>query len=408
MQLAIELATIKNFMKRVRLLLHATYCLLLIANCLLSISTYAQTPARLKVAVFTPLYIDSAFQGSTYKYDKAFPKFLNPGLEFYQGVQWALDSLQKNGAPLEVFIYDSRSTKIPLAQRFTGAELKDVQMVIAHANAADVRIIATEAQRRKIPFISATFPNDAGITNNPYMVILNSTLRTHCEGIYQYLQKYHSQNRIILFRRNGAQEGLLRDYFNEAAKAGTGTPLKIEQMDIGNNFDSGVLAKYLDSTRKTICLAGSLDENFGNNLLLHLSSIGGTYPLTVIGMPTWDAFNFTKPEYKNIEIIYTTPFNYNRSGGLSGRLNTIFEESINSRPTDMFFRGYETMLRFGLLLLDAKNDVASNLTRKGNYVFTQFDIQPVFMNKTSMTLDYFENKKLYFIRYANGIKSTVN
>ena len=74
----------------------------------------------------------------------------------------------------------------------------------------------------------------------------------------------------------------------------------------------------------------------------------------------------------------------------------------------MFFRGYETMLRFGLLLLDTKNDVASNLTRKGNYVFTQFDIQPVFMNKTSMTLDYFENKKLYFIRYANGIKSTVN
>lgn len=381
--------------------------LLLIVNCLFSIGANAQSIARQKIAIFAPLYIDSAFEGSTYKYDKTFPKFLNPGIEFYQGIQWALDSLQKKEAPLEIFIYDSRSTKIPLAQRFTGAELKDVQMVIAHANAADVRIIATEAQRRKIPFISATFPNDAGIANNPYMVILNSTLRTHCEGIYQYLQKYHSQDRIILFRRNGAQEGLLRDYFNEAAKTSTTTALKIEQVDIGNNFNTGILARNLDSTRKTICIAGSLDENFGNNLLLHLSSIGGSYPLTVIGMPTWDAFNFTKPEYKNIEIIYTSPFNYNRSGGLSGRLNTMFEESINSRPTDMFFRGYETMLRFGLLLLDTKKDVASNLTRKGNYVFTQFDIQPV-LNKSTMTLDYFENKKLYFIRYANGIKSTVN
>ena len=393
---------IKNYFKQVGFLL-------LIANCLLQNTVYAQTVSlRQKVAVFAPFYIDSAFDGSSYQFDKTFPKFLNPGVEFYQGVQWALDSLQKKGAPLEVFIYDSRSQKIPLAQRLNGADLNGVQLLIAHANSNDVKILAVEAQRRKIPFISATFPNDAGVTNNPYFVVLNSTLRTHCEGIYQYLQKYHSQDKIILFRKNGSQESQIRDYFTDAAKTSTSNPLKIEMVDIGNSFDVGVLATRLDSTKKNICIAGSLDENFGTNLLLQLSSVSNTYPLTIIGMPTWDAMNFIKPEFKNTEVIYTTPFNYNRSGGLSGHLNTMFEETINSRPTDMFFRGYETMLRFGLLLLDTKNDVASNLTRKGNFVFTQFDIQPVFLNKSTMALDYFENKKLYFIRYSNGIRSVVN
>lgn len=384
--------------------------LLLIANCLLQIVVPAQTtiPARQKIAVFVPLYIDSAFVGSTYRYDKTFPKFLNPGVEFYQGVQWALDSLQKKGAPLEVFIYDSRSAKIPLAQRLNNVELRDVQMFIAHANSTDVKILAVEAQRRKIPFISATFPNDAGITGNPYMVVLNSTLRTHCEGIYQYLQKYHSQDKIILFRKNGSQESQIRDYFMDMAKTTTTTPLKIEFADIGNSFDLDALTSRLDSTRKNVCIAGSLDENFGNSLVQQLASISNIYPLAIIGMPTWDGINFTKPEFKNAEIIYTSPFNYNRSGGLSGRLNTAFEETINSRPTDMFFRGYETMLRFGLLLLDTKKDVASNLTRKGNFIFTQFDIQPVFLNKSNMTLDYFENKKLYFVKYSNGIRSVVN
>jgi hypothetical protein len=239
------------------------------------------------------------------------------------------------------------------------------------------------------------------------LVVLNSTLRTHCEGIYQYLQKYHSQDKIIFFRKNGSQENQIRDYFNDAAKTTTAAPLRIEFADIGNNFDAGVLASRLDSTRQNICVAGSLDESFGNNLLLHLSSLGTSYPLTIIGMPTWDVFNFTKPELKNINIVYSTPFNYNRSGGLGGYLNTLFEETINSRPTDMFFRGYETMLRFGLLLLDTKKDVASNLSRKGNFIFTQFDIQPV-LNKTTMALDYFENKKLYFIKYSDGIRSSVN
>jgi hypothetical protein len=233
-------------------------------------------------------------------------------------------------------------------------------------------------------------------------------LRTHCEGIYQYLQKYHSQDKIILFRRNGAQESQIRDYFTDVAKTTTAAPLRIEFADIGNSFDVANIANFLDSTKRNVCIAGSLDENFGNNLLQHLSSLSRSYPLTIVGMPTWDAFNLTKTDFKNAEIVYTTPFNYNRSGGLSGRLNSLFEENINSRPTDMFFRGYETMLRFGLLLLDTKKDIASNLTRKGNFVFTQFDIQPVFLNKSTMALDYFENKKLYFIKYSNGIKSTVN
>src|SRR5688572_2629961 len=384
--------------------------LLVIAGCLLQIGAFAQTQISLrqKIAVFAPLYLDSAFAGSSYRYDKTFPKFLNPGLEFYQGVQWALDSLQKKGAPLEVFIYDSRSSRNPISQQLNSPQLRDVEMIIAHANSNDVRILATEAQRRKIPFISATFPNDAGVTANPYLVILNSTLRTHCEAIYQYLQKYHSQDKIILFRKNGSQESQIRDYFNDAAKTSLSTPLKIEFADIGNNFSVTVLEGHLDSTRKNVCIAGSLDENFGTNLLEQLSSLNSIYPITVVGMPTWVAFNFTRPEYKNTEIIYSTPFNYNRSGSLSGRLNSMFEETVNSRPTDMFFRGYETMLRFGLLLLDAKKDVASNLTRKGNFIFTQFDIQPVFIDKATMALDYFENKKLYFIKYNNGIKSSVN
>src|SRR5215203_1563937 len=282
---------------------HIGFLLLLIANCLLQNDAFAQAqiPLRQKVAVFAPLYLDSAFSGSSYRYDKTFPKFLNPGLEFYQGVQWALDSFQKKGAPLEVFIYDSRSSKNPITQQLNNPELKDVQMIIAHANSNDVRILSSEAQRRKIPFISATFPNDAGITANPYLVILNSTLRTHCEAIYQYLEKYHRQDKIILFRKNGSQESQIRDYFNDAAKTTLSTPLKIEFADIGNNFSVTVLESHLDSARKNVCIAGSLDESFGTNLLEQLSSLTSIYPITLIGMPTWDAFNFTRPEYKNTE-----------------------------------------------------------------------------------------------------------
>ena len=71
-----------------------------------------KTNSKQRIAVFAPLYLDSAFDATnSYRYDKNFPKFINPGLEFYEGVQFALDSLNKENAQLEVFVFDTRSVK---------------------------------------------------------------------------------------------------------------------------------------------------------------------------------------------------------------------------------------------------------------------------------------------------------
>ena len=116
----------------------------------------AQSNRRHKIAVFTPLYLDSAFSYTgSYAFNKTFPKFLNAGVEFYQGVQAALDSLQKRGAPLEVFVYDSRSATTPLEQQLKAHELDSVEMIIAQANVAETKLLADVALTRKIPFISA-------------------------------------------------------------------------------------------------------------------------------------------------------------------------------------------------------------------------------------------------------------
>ena len=56
---------------------------------LLAGTASAQDPApKFRVAIFAPLYLDSAFDNqSEYRYAKnIFPKFINPGLESYRCV----------------------------------------------------------------------------------------------------------------------------------------------------------------------------------------------------------------------------------------------------------------------------------------------------------------------------------
>lgn len=370
---------------------------------ILSFTILAQNGQRHKIAIFTPLYLDSAFDAANnFRYEKTGAKFANLGLDFYYGAQLALDSLKKRGAPLEVFVCDSRSRQ-SISEQLAKPEMKDLEMIIAQTNAAETRLLADIAQQRKIPFISTTFPNDAGEINNSYFVILNTTLQGHVEGLYRFLQKYHSLDKIVMFRKSGTQEEMLKNYFIEFGKSTVSTQLNIKMVDVGTTFTAQTLLPHLDSTRRTVVIAGSLDEGFGMRLTQTLSALNKRYPVRVFGMPTWENYNFSKAP--DLEIIYTNPFYYNRSSFLENQLMNEYNKTLSTKPSDLFFRGYESTLRFALLLLDTGKDVSSNLSRKGNTVFTQFDIQPVFKNKSLMALDYFENKHLYFIKVFGSVKN---
>src|ERR1044072_8517421 len=107
--------------------------LLLIAYCLLPIYILAQT-GKPKIAIFSPLYLDSAFDDlNNYRYEKQFPKFINPGLEFYEGAQLALDSLARENTALEVFIYDTRSQKESVSQQLEKAGNDQVELILAYS-----------------------------------------------------------------------------------------------------------------------------------------------------------------------------------------------------------------------------------------------------------------------------------
>jgi ABC-type branched-subunit amino acid transport system substrate-binding protein len=363
-----------------------------------------------KIAIFAPLFLDSAFDGSDeYRFAKnTFPKFINPGVEFYEGAQMALDSFNKTGAQLEVFIYDTRSATESLEQQLNKKELADAELIIAHCSSNELRLLSEIALKKNIPVINATVPNDGGAGGNPYFVILNPTLKTQCEGIYKHLQKYYAINPIIVFRRKGAADNMVKTIFDDYAKSTVGVPLKLKYIDLDENFTPSQIRAHLDTVRKTVCVAGSLDMNFGKKLSSTLASLNKDYPSMVMGMPTWDGIKeFTKPEFKGLEIVYSTPFYHAKTDKVSQQISQHFNNTMYARPSDMVYRGYEVTWKFVKLLLQYKKDFASNLGSKQNKLFTDFDIQPV-INKRTSVLDYFENKKLYFLKWEDGLIKSVN
>ena len=363
-----------------------------------------------KIAIFVPLYLDSAFDSmDNYRYPKnQFPEFINPGLEFYEGVQLALDSLSKEGTPLEVHIIDSKSSSESISDQLNKNELSDVDLIITHCSPSEVRTFADFGLQKNIPVINVNLPNDGGVRNNPFFVMLNSTLKTQIEATYRHIQKYYSVMPVVVFRKKGQIEDLIRNLLNDAGKSSVQTPLRIKYVDLPDSFSISQLRNHLDSTKQTICVAGSLNDNFGKRLAQQLATLNKNYPVKVVGMPTWDGIkDFNKPDYKDLEIIYCTPFYNARIDKVSTSIINHFNNSMYARPSDMVMRGYEAAWRFGKLLAKYGSDLSSNITRREFNVFRDFDIQPVMLNQENLTLDYFENKKLYFLKLQNGVVKAV-
>src|SRR6516165_10346652 len=111
--------------------------------------TLPDTLYRHKVAVFTPLYLDSAFDATgNYRYEKNFPKFINPGLEFYEGISMALDTLQTLKVKLDIRVYDTRSATRSISQVLTDTAFDSTELIIGHVNAAELHELALAASQR--------------------------------------------------------------------------------------------------------------------------------------------------------------------------------------------------------------------------------------------------------------------
>lgn len=360
-----------------------------------------------RVGVFAPMYLDSVFSNNELRYKDAVPKFILPAVDFVQGALIALDSMKMGKENIKAFIYDTKSYSQGLPALIKNNKLDSLDLLIGAVRDADYKQLSDLALQKNIPFISVWYPNDGGVTGNPFTVILNSTLKAHCEAIYSYLLQNHGTDLIYLCRQKGIQEDKVAGYFKQLNEQDGRALLNIQTLETDSVFTTAALQPKLDSNRKCIIIGGSLDENFAKNLASACYELFPSYPITLIGMPNWDGFTslYKKEMYENFPIHFTTPYFNNKWDNYSKMLTAAYQKKYKIKPGDMAFKGFESMYLFTKLFALHPNDFMSHINDKAVKIFCEYNIRPVTLVKGNPTPDYFENKHLYFVKILNGTKA---
>ncbi|MCB0708901.1 MAG: ABC transporter substrate-binding protein [Chitinophagaceae bacterium] len=369
--------------------------------------TIKQQP-HYKIGIFAPLYLDSVFTKNIFRYRQGIPRFIAPAVDFINGAQLALDSLGYGDDYIDASIYDTKSYTETVADLIRKKKLDSLQLIIGSVKDAEYLQLADFALQKNIPFISVTYPNNAGITGNPFLVIMNSTLKTHCAAIYSYILQNHSTDKIYLIRQKGVQEDMVASYFKEKNEQDNGHPLlQIETINVNSNLNAAFLKSKLDSNSKNIIIGGSLDETFANNLAKAAFDISKTYPITLIGMPNWDNFSmlYDKKKLADFPVYYTTPYYNEKNDAFSKSLLANYYDKYKGKASDMAFKGFESVFMFTKLLIKDSTGFMNHINDAGIKVFCEYNFKPVWLKDKASIPDYFENKHLYLVKILNGITS---
>ena len=383
--------------------------LFLLFACFASASLHAQVDTAAKqpvyrVGIFAPLYLDSVFTKNTFRYKQGIPRFIAPAVDFVQGALTALDSLQAGDDNINASIFDTRSYTEKIPDLIRNKKLDSLNLIIGSVKDDDFLQLAAFAREKSIPFISATYPNVAGVTANPFLVVMNSTLKSHCDAIYSYILQNHGTDKIYLIRQKGKQEDMVASYFKTMNEQDGKPLLAIETINADEALTGNFLKSRLDSNSKNVIIGGSLDETFAGNIAKASNEICKTYRITLIGMPNWDNFNalYNKKALAGFPVYFTTPFYTDRTDAFSKSLTAAYYKNYRTKPSDMAYKGFESVYLFTKLLARNPTDFMNHISDKTEKVFCDYNFKPVKLNDKVAVPDYFENKHLYLIKILNG------
>jgi hypothetical protein len=355
---------------------------------------------RYNIAVLTPLYLDSVDLEKNLAH---IPKFIMPGLDFYQGIQIAADTLRKQGFKLDIYIHDSKSNYLNVQNIIESDKLDSMDLIIGNVNVSDLKILAEFAKSKKINFISAVSPSDAEQTNNPYFTILQPRLASHIEKMHRHINARHPEDNVFYFYGNSQSEKNGLTYFqNDVMNSVPGRFKAIEITD-----ENGVLyqlKKNIDTNYNTTIFLGVLDPSTTYKYLKTLAPLADKYNLTVYCMPTTEAIKSLSKtdEFPNLPIYYTTAYIIDKITPASMYITKKYKARMGGLTSDIVYKGFESLYYFANLMKKYGVPFNEHISDNSNSFITPYKIIPV---KDKGIQQFNENKFLYLMKYENGIMS---
>ncbi|WP_092457058.1 hypothetical protein [Thermoflavifilum thermophilum] len=359
------------------------------------------------IALFCPLYLDSMQnESSTNAWLTRFPDYFVPGLEFYEGVKVAMDSLRSMGARLVIKVYDTHSASLPITKAVEDSFLQKADLILGMLSYQELQTLGAFSRQHQVNLVSATLPNDAGITGNPFLIIVNSTLAAHAHAILQYVLTNFNNVHLTLWSQPSSDDNTIAQLFLDVHRQHPQyTVMPMQQVVYDTSWSISRIASQLDVNQNNVCIFTTLDPAVALNMAYKMASLTDRYQINMIGMPTWDQIHtwFTDSSLYGLPVFYSSPFVTSPQSPAARYLQQKFMQLYQTRdPSPYAWKGFDIGYRFVWLMLQYGIYFNARINDPRANMLIPYQFEPVYKKVTDSIPDYFENRKIFFMKIYGG------
>ncbi len=349
------------------------------------------------------VFINDLGDPSTYY----FPEESQLAAAYYQGCLLALDSLAKSGLRTRLLVYDVGTDTNAMRTKLFNGELKNVDLIIGPVANHSLRITTEYAGSNKTWLVSPFSTTAIGSSANPYYLLANATMKTHCEKTIDYISKTSYQRKLILIYKKRPWETELAAYLRgyQLRQQTDGKPaIEFVELTDSSAIKYTQVKNVLSDTSGNIIIIPSNDETFVRSVIKQLNGLAEEYLITVYGMPTWTNFeHITTEQFAKVSTHITQNFWLDKSNAAVTRFQQDYAAKYLMNPSNYAVKGYDQMLFLGKLLLKNGMDFESVLSKQKSIGLAEhFVIQPTLLPESEEEIWYYENKSVFVLRMEDN------
>jgi hypothetical protein len=359
--------------------------------------------SRYRIDVLTPMYLDDLVKGESITFKDKLPEKAQPGMAFYQGIKLAADSLKRAGFKIDIYIHDIASAAEAPEVLLGKGKLDSTDLIIGAVATKDIGQLAAFAGKKKINFISALSPADGGVKNNEFFTLLQPSLKSHCDWIYNDVATNNTGRAVTLFYRTGtiADENAYKYLTTDKV-----APIPFNAIQCKKLPTKDSLRRIFDTTRPNLVIVSILDIGFADSLLREISRDFPNVHFEVYGMPTWSSIGSLQKAkaYRNLTVTLSVPFYFDPSQPLVQYIDKNCKAEFGVKPSELVYRGFETVYWYANLLKQYGTIFNGKYSDNSSAPLTRFDIKPQWDKNTNLL--YNENTHIFLSKYEGGLFKT--
>jgi len=256
--------------------------------------------------------------------------------EFYQGVLIALDSIKREGASVNLKLYDTGHDSSRLYSLISSGELADVDLMIGPVYGDTFGIMAEYARARKIPIVSPLA--EVGCHDNPYVYQMAPDASTHYDKIAPLL---HGKHTVII--ETGDDDNLFIDYVKRHAA-------DYSLLAFDRSAKPDAIVPVMSYGSETVFVVASNTREMTDQVISKLLGLkmltSGHKRMSVVASSRISRMGLDPASLFRLGVSYATSYHVDRSDPLVRKFDADYIRRFGKVPSLYAYKGYDVAMFF--------------------------------------------------------------